>query len=361
MNARTQINEISNAVKLCVKALDPRDNIMSNIMFEAEDNEMKMMAMNNSYSIIVSFPCDVQEYGCATVDGKMAYSVITKGVSTCTLTADERNMTIKTIGRTRLPNIDRELPLHKDVEGDIVKFDAVSFKNAISRIDYAISEDQSRIVLTGAHVVTDGISCTITSIDGFRLAQTTIPCNGDAIDIIIPSRILSAVCDAITDGEITLTTNGNGVSIVGNNFKINALLITGAYIDTKKIIPNTFTTNVLAKTIDIKRLVDLATVASGVSNLVKLVISSDKISIMANSNSADNSNGADFYGDVDALVEGPELAISFNLKYLISLLNHINTEQCEVKFNSSVSPCVIVPHENMSNDINLVLPVRTFS
>jgi len=354
MKAKLKTSEISRAVKLCVNALDIKDAVRSNIRFEAEDDQLRLMASNNVYSITVSCPCEIEEEGDAVVDGKMAYSVIAKGSGECVFSSDSKSMTIKAIGRTKLPNIEHELPMIDDVKGKSVVFDAVAFKNAYGRIDYAISEDQSRIILTGAHIVSDGEKATLTALDGFRLAQTIIPCEGDAIDIIVPSRILSAICDAITDGKLEIVSNGSRISAVGDRFRINAVTLSGDYIDTARIIPTDFKTNALIQTSNIKDCIDSATVASGASNLVKLILENDSIVVKS------NSGEADFQGDVDAMVEGDGLSIAFNLKYLIQAISHITTEQCEMHFNSSVSPVIITPHVNENDDLSLILPVRTF-
>ena len=355
MKVKIKSNEIGKAVKLCANAIDVKDPTRSNISFVAEDNKMTLRATNSQYSIEVIAKGDVQEEGAAIVDGKMAYSAISKGSGECLLTADEKSLTIKTSGRTKLPNINHSLPLIEEVEGKKATFDAIEFKNAISKVSYAISEDESRVILTGAHIVTDGKVATITALDGFRLAQTVISCDGEEIDIIVPTRILNAICDAITDGKFDIVSNGIKITAKGEGFTINATTLSGTYIDTARIIPTEFKTKALVKTIDIKDCVDSATVASGANNLVKLVVQNDNIAIMS------NSDVADFHGDVSAMIEGEDIIISFNIKYLIHALNHIDSEQCEFRFNQSTSPAVIVPHKENCDDLFLVLPVRTFT
>lgn len=354
MKTKLKVSDFSKAVKLCVNAIEPNDMLRSNMRFEAEGDKMRVKATNSSYSIEFVCPCNVLEEGTATVDGKMAYRVIAKASSECSIDSDDKNMTIKTSGRTKLPNIGKELPMIEKVTGKRVVFDSVEFKNAINKIAYAISEDQSRLILTGAHIVTNGQTGELTALDGFRLAQTIIPCDGDSIDIVVPYKILSAVCDAITDGDLVLEWNGIHISISGEGFSINAVILSGDYIDTARIIPTDFKTNVLVQTAEIKDCTDSATVASAMNNLVKLNINNDRIIISSNSESAD------FQGDMKAMVEGDGLIIAFNLKYLIQTLAHIDTEQCEIKLNSQTAPVIIVPHVDGRKDLHLILPVRLF-
>lgn len=352
MKFKVSSNEFSKALKLCYNAIDQKDEVRSNISIGTEEGGIGLMSTNGVYTIAVHVSADVEEDGGAVVDGKMIYNVISKASGDCKITADDRSMVINANGRTKLPNIDRDLPVVAGVDGNSVVFDGVAFKNAIEKIIYAIGEDQSRLILTGAHIVTDGSFATITSLDGFRLAQTKFECEGDNIDIVVPSRILQAICDAITDGNLHITTNGMRITAYGDNYTICAVLLSGEYIDTQRIVPTQFKTNVLVNTSDIKQIVDTASIASGSSNLIKFSISEDKMSIMS------NSEKADFEGDVSAIVDGDIDKIAFNLKYLSQALSHIPTEQCEIRLNSSISPAIFAPHMEGCEDIHLILPVR---
>ena len=359
MKAKVKSAELGKALKLCVSAIEPKDQIRSNIEFEADvDNSLLLLkATNNQYSISVVCSAEVSDDGVAVVDGKMAYNVVAKATGDCTLSSNGEVLAIKGSGTTKLTEIDNCLPMLSKTKGKTVKCDSVAFKNAINKIGYAISEDQSRIVLTGAHIVTKDNEMTITSLDGFRLAQTYIMCSGDDIDVIVASRTLNAICDAINGDELTLSVDGVHLSIQSSDFSIDSVLLSGDYIDTERIIPKEFTTNVLVNTSEFRRICDSATVASGSSNLVKIHIEDDKIVVRANS----IENGADFDGETSALVDGSPLDIAFNLKYLIQSINHVETEQCEIHCTTSVSPAIFASHNDEKADIHLILPVRVFA
>ena len=357
MNVNVKANELGRALKLCSSAIDPKDAIRSNVSIVAENDLLWLKASNGQYSIELSLPSEMEEEGEAVVDCVMAYRCVSKASNVCKLSSDERHLTIKANGRTKLTMMTKDVPMLEDTEGQSITFDSAEFKSAIDKIGYSIGEDQSKMILTGAHIVTDGFKAEFTGLDGFRLAQTSIDCEGDSVDIVVPSRILYAICDAIDGDKITLITDGTHVTICGNGFKINAVMLSGKYIDTTRIIPQEFKTNVLVKTAEIKDLIDSATVASGSNNLVKLQISQDKVTVLSNSEEV----GADFMGDIDAIVEGNDILIAFNLKYLIQAFNHIDTEQCELKFNQATGPAIFSSHKDGAQEIHLILPVRVYT
>ena len=356
MKATAKSNELGRALKLCVNAIDPKDPIRSNIECVAEGDNIHLKATCSQLSVSVICNAKVDDEGVAIVDGKTAYNVIAKASGDCVLSSDSKSMTIKTSGRTKLPNINNPLPMIQQTDGNKVTCDAVAFKNAVNKIFYAIGEDQSHLILTGAHIVSDGQTLVMTSLDGFRLAQTEIICEGDNIDMVVPSRVLEMICNCIIGDTLTIVSNGIHLTVVGDGFILNAITLSVNYIDTERIVPTTFRTKVLINSSAIKNVMDSATVASGSTNLVKLEIGDEKIIVTS------NSEDADFHGDVDALVDGNPLTIAFNLKYLIQAFNHIETEQSVINMSTPVSPAVITDkNEGVKSDIHLILPVRTFS
>lgn len=353
MKAKVKTNEIGKGLKACVNATELKDDLRKCIQFNAENGKLKISACNSSYSYSYSCDADVEEDGFAVVDGRTVYSVISKASDDCTFKTTGSSMIVKGCGKTTLPDIGREIPIAETNSGDHVVCDSVEFKNAVSKIIYAISEDQSKVILTGAHLVTDGQFATITALDGFRLAQTSFPCNGDVIDVVVPARTLADVCEPITSGSLDIYANSNRISFSFGDFYFNSLLLSGKYIDTEKLIPKEFKTKSLAKTQDIKNMIDLAMIASGKNNLVRLSFTGDKMYFAS-------SDTAEFEGDIDALVDGDTLQIAFNLRYLSHAINHITTERCVIHMNTSVTPAVITPHTNDTvPDIHLLLPVRT--
>lgn len=60
---------------------------------------------------------------------------------------------------------------------------------------------------------------------------------------------------------------------------------------------------------------------------------------------------------LDAEVEGDEIQISFNYKYLLDFLNSISGERVIMKFNEAVSPAVFM-EEKDETLIHLIMPVR---
>jgi DNA polymerase-3 subunit beta len=89
----------------------------------------------------------------------------------------------------------------------------------------------------------------------------------------------------------------------------------------------------------------------GRNNLVRMTVGGGRIVITSNSESGD------VYEELDAEIEGEDLEIAFNVRYMMDVLRAVKDEEIFLRFNSSVSPCLIGPVEGDAYTY-LVLPVR---
>ena len=84
---------------------------------------------------------------------------------------------------------------------------------------------------------------------------------------------------------------------------------------------------------------------------MKLNVTENAITIMS------NSEQADFDAEVNCCTTGGDLTIAFNHKYLMETINSIIPNEITLKFNSTISPCILQGKD--SKGLRLILPVRT--
>jgi DNA polymerase-3 subunit beta len=87
------------------------------------------------------------------------------------------------------------------------------------------------------------------------------------------------------------------------------------------------------------------------TNLITLNVSSQLMTITS------NSEMGDVYEEIQVDTEGADLKIAFNVKYISDVIRAIEDDEFVLRFNSSISPCVIVPAEGNAYTY-MVLPVR---
>ena len=89
----------------------------------------------------------------------------------------------------------------------------------------------------------------------------------------------------------------------------------------------------------------------GNSNLIKLKIEDDLLVITS------NSQLGKVREEVEVNMQGEELEIAFNSRYLLDVLKNMEEDVIRLEMTSSITPCVIKAKDNDSYKY-LILPVR---
>ena len=155
------------------------------------------------------------------------------------------------------------------------------------------------------------------------------------------------------DEKIRISLTGNHVLFIVNNTKLVSRLLEGEFIDYRQVIPKEFKSRVKVKTKQLLNSMERASLlgGDGHNNLVKFTITDKKIIINS------NSELGNVHEEIEIELEGNDLKIAFNSKYLIDALRVIDEDTICLEFTTELSPGIIKPIDN-DNTIYLVLPVR---
>jgi DNA polymerase-3 subunit beta len=143
------------------------------------------------------------------------------------------------------------------------------------------------------------------------------------------------------------------------NIDISSQLLDGRFPDFRAIIPKQYITNTIMYTTDLLRACKRAEIfARDSANSGRLHVKPPKgpsepgeVVIIGKSNERGDNEGM-----LDASVEGQALDISFNIKYLIEVLNVIDEERVVFQSNGAENPGVIRP-ENREDFIHVIMPM----
>ena len=173
--------------------------------------------------------------------------------------------------------------------------------------------------------------------------------------IVCPARTLIEI-SRMLDGDDTLKvyTDKNRLSVAVKDTVITSRLYAGEFVRKENIFPIDFTTKINVKRNELIDSVERASVLirGDKNNLITFDIKNEKILMTA------NSDMGKIEETVACQLEGKELKISMNGKYLLDAVKALTEEEILLSFNKSVSPFTIENMEN-KNFQYLVLPVRT--
>jgi len=346
-----------------VKATLP---VLGNILFEAEGNKLKLSATNLEVGVIKFVNAEVLEGGAITIPAKTFTEVISSltGLEIELETSGE-SLNIKA-GKFKADLnciAASEFPAIPQTETSGFKIPKEIFKDSIPQISFASAVDEGRPVLTGILTEIKEGKFEVVATDGFRLAHKTFSDEklaGINFKALIPKRTLDELVRLINEetgdfSEITVTTTDNQNQVVfgiGNSI-LSSRLIEGNFPTWDKIIPSKFVSNAVINRDELIKGLKLASVfARSEANVIKLMISPSGIQLTSETRELGHQDA-----QVEAIVEGEELEVAFNSRYLLDAVSSCPGPEQKIYFSGSLSPTLIKPVKEEGVEY-IVMPIR---
>lgn len=254
----------------------------------------------------------------------------------------------------KLPEIDAE---------DAVQLAPEMLKEVINQTVIAVSNQESRPVLTGIHVTLANGLLTAVATDSHRLAQrkVNVDTSDQQFNVVIPGKSLQELSRMMSDGkdDVKLQIADNLALFTFGNIRFLSRLIEESYPETDRLIPTTSDTVIEVNAADFLSSIERASLLSHESrnNVVKLTMDPDANQAKISGNSPD-------VGYVEEQVAhssltGQELEISFNPDYMKDALRSFGQAKITMSFTSPLRPFTLVPGGDGNNFVQLITPVRT--
>ena len=346
MKFRCQQNALSSAISMVSKAVSSKTTlpILSGIYFESNGSELKVIGNDLNLSIETSIDAEVTEEGSVVIPARLFSELIRKlpneeitfNVSdTYVVDILCGDSSYKIVG---LPgNEYPELPIIEDTNSFLI--DKELFSNMIKQTSFAISQDESRPILTGALLEIENGKFNMVAIDGFRMAIKKAIVKTDLNKkAVVPGRT------SFDEKQVLFSTK---------ELKVYSRLLAGEFINYNQILPSEYKSMAIVETDHFLTAIDRSFLMARENKnvAIKLEVKDESIKITSNSEMGSSVE------NVKIKLEGHDLEIGFNPKYLIDALKIIESEDIKLEFVNNVSPCIIKPTDN-DNYIYLVLPCR---
>jgi len=335
--------------------------ILNNVLIKADKGGVEVVATDLEIGVKFFLGGKVEKEGSITVPGKTLINLVNNLHGDTVNLVSKNNILEVSCGESRadingVPADDYpEIPQVED--GKQVKIKREVLDGVLSAVDFAVSRDESRPVLTGVYFVSKEGKLAAAATDSYRLAEVVLDFNlGAEFEVIIPSRTLQEVRRIMGESEeVELKVGENQVMFVFTNASLVSRIIEGEYPPYKQIIP---TSHNLSVEFDIQELVDALKTASifslGGSNNVRLdVKAGGEIEV-----SSESSQLGKFSAKVPAKVEGEPSDITFNARYVLDGLNSFDTVKCVMELSGKTAPGVLRPMGSEGR-LYIVMPLRS--
>lgn len=331
--------------------------VLGNILLATDNGRLRLSATNLELGITCWIGAKIEEEGATTVPAKTFVDLVnTLPQDKVELDLNPRTQTLNlACGRTRahVKGIDaQEFPQIPPADLDnALELNVEDFREMIGQVTFAAATDEARPILTGVMARIDGGSLKLEAADGFRLAVRTAHLSTPAttaVNAVIPARALSELARIITADEpvhMSLPPGRGQVIFHHGSIELVSQLIEGSFPDLTPVIPKTYTTRAVLPTDEFRkacRTSDIFAREAAHTARIKIKPGTDDapghVSI-----SATSAETGDNQAEIDASVEGAAVEISFNVKYLVDVLNVITTPNVALEVSSATSPGVIRP------------------
>jgi DNA polymerase-3 subunit beta len=330
--------------------------ILSNILFSKDEGQLRLSATDLTLGVTVWMDAQMDGDLGLTLPAKTLTDVVNSladsevvfsvnGKPEAALKCGTYKGVVKGVEASEFPSIPEF-----DVSSGI-PLDANTFKKMIQNVAFAASVDDSRPVLTGVLMNMDGKSASMVATDGFRLAlfKAELPVTLGKKQLIIPASALKEVVrilGAAKANKITLFLPSIGSQVVlrCENVQIVLQLIDGKFPDYQMILPKGYKTRTVVNTNDLLKACKQASIiAREGNNVVRFHLQpgpdqTGKVRLLAESDETGTSEI-----EIGATVEGQELEIAFNVKFLQDGLETISTKNVVIEANAHNTPAAIRP------------------
>lgn len=356
-------NELINAINTVQKAISSKTNIdnLKGILLEVDNSSIKLTGSNLNLSIEVVIDAVIETKGSIVLESRLFGEIIRKlPDATIDFILKDNHIEINCLHsafKLMANNAEEypKLPIIKNSK--IINFNQNQFKKMIKQTIFAVSNDESRPILTGSLLEIKNNKMTMVSIDGYRLAMKTldVDLNIDS-KTVIPGKTLSELMKILGlygDDDFKIDITNKYISFTINKIRIISKILEGEFIKYNQIIPTDFNTKVIVNTNEFCESIERASLMARdtKSVVVKMSFKDHYVDISSISELGSVND------KVNIKFEGEKFDLGFNPRYLIEVLKVIESEEVLIELSSSLSPCTIKPI-NKENYLYLLLPVR---
>lgn len=342
--------------------------ILTNFLINVDEveNQIILTGTDLEISVIATIKANVMESGKVAVSARRLMEILTRMPNEMiqfVYKEDELLITSKS-AKFDLNCADvNQFPLIPDI--DMVNsepFDAELFKKMIINTSFAVSTELNRPIFTGINWTIDPEFQMMAATDGKKIAEfkhakaTNVE---ERIEKVIPTKGLNFLQKVITEksDQVHVLIGDNRIIFSYGDYLILSHIIEGRYPDYNKAIPKN-NTNILR--VDKEH---LAEVVSRVSLLateetlkIHFALSIDNFVVdCVNREEGEAREKISSYS-----YEGKPLEIAFNYKYLLAILNVIETQRVEIRFGASNEAALIFNVDGVEDYSTrfLLMPLR---
>jgi len=337
--------------------------VLTNILFEADKDSLTVTGTDLELGIRIKINLEVVQPGTATLPAKkLAELVKTFEEGDIEITVKEGvKAEIKsgraTIKLTGVPAEDYpSFPAYRKEKS--LTLPSKVLLDMIRRAAFSVSTDETRYILQGALLQSDGKKACMVTTDGHRLSyvEHELSAGQNPVSAVIPSKALLELGRILEPKEtmVTVYFTENQIFFEIGDLTVFSRLLEGQFPNYEQVIPKKNEHTLICEVLPLIGVLNrMSPLASDKGNSVKFHLNDDGLQVTAAT--ADVGEGSETL-DVD--YSGPAMTLAFNARYLLDALKALGSERMDLKLNSPLSPTLMTPVGSEAVSRYVVMPMR---
>lgn len=337
---------------------------LEGVLVEALDGGLRLSGYNLETGIVTRVEANVERQGAVVLSARLFGEIIRRLPDDVVSVSAEGSSVHISCGPTSfdiLGSSAEEFPELPAVdEGYRLTVTQGALRSMISRVIFAVSDNESRPIHTGALFEVAGGALTMVAVDGYRLAlrrEKIVRSSSPSFSFVVPGAALSEVdkiC-ADSDAEVTVTGGDRHITFEIGSTLLVARRLEGEFLNYRNTIPQNNSVILEAGTADLQSSIDRASliINDKLKSPLRCKFGDGELSITSRTAIGSAFDTCPVAGD------GGGLEIGFNNRFLMDAVKAAPADRVRLELNTSTSPCLILPAEGAEdNFLYMVLPVR---
>ncbi len=339
--------------------------VLKCLLFNADKGTLEIKATNLDVGVECSVPVKVQEPGkVAIIGGVLAnflsnlgdsksVTIETIGESGIQVSSEKTKTTIKTLNAEDFPDLPR-------VSDPIsFKLSSTDFVNGLKSVWYSSATTSIKPELSSVKIYQQESQLVFVATDGFRLAEKKMKTKSlpEFNHILIPNKNVGEIIRLLEgiDGDIDISIDQGQIEICTDSMRIVSRTIDGVFPDYQAIIPKEFATEAKILKQDLLNSLRLTNIFSDSFNQIIFNVDTGAKNIDISSKNKDLGEHA---SKVESSIDGEDIQVQFNYKYLSDCLSSIKNDSVKFSFAGKQKPILVRGPEDKSF-LYLMMPMNS--
>ena len=338
--------------------------ILNNVLIRVSKKKVSLITTNLDMAMIDFLPVSNSEEGVVTVPAKLLAEFISnlpKG-EIVEISSSDTKVTISSgkyssVINGALADDFPELPEINEKQAVTFKLSVEEFKNSLSQVIIASSNDLTRPALTGVYFNTYNHILAIAATDGYRLAEKELISKVESeVNAIIPSSSLQEVLRSISDDieEIEISFNDDLVRFRLGEIEIISKLIDASFPDYQRLIPKDCNITTILNREELIRVTKLAALfaRSVGGSIICETKKPDTFSVKSIANE---------FGENDSKIETTvdiSGKVNLNSRFLLDALNALEEPEISFSFSDRIAP-ILLKNKKDQKYTHIIMPLNS--